>query len=83
MVEKANYLIVPGGLFESFENFDVFALLIVVDDYGLEVFLDGFDERRVGEDFGPKDLAASSSWDFLKEKEDWLTASLGRDEGFF
>jgi len=75
-------LIVPRWFFESLEDFHVFAFLVVVNDDGFEVFFDRFDERRMGEDSGPKDLAATSSGDFLEEDEDGLAALLGRGEGF-
>lgn len=71
-VDETDHLIVPGGFFEFLENPGVPALNVVDDRDGFKVGLDQFDQSGVREDFGPKDLAATSSGDFLKEEKDGL-----------
>lgn len=74
MIKEPDDLVIPGGLFKAFEELRVPAGLVVEDYDGFEIFFDGFDERRMGEDFGPKDLAATSSWNLLEENENRLFA---------
>jgi len=76
MIDEANDLVIPGWLFESFEKEGVFAALIVIDNDWDEMLFDEGDQWSVGEDFGPKDLAAASSRNFLKEEEDRFAAFL-------
>jgi len=76
MIEEADDLVIPGRFFESFEEKGVFTALIIIDDDWDEMFFDEGDQWSVGEDFGPKDLAAVSAWDFLEEEEDRFAAFL-------
>ncbi|MEN8680927.1 MAG: hypothetical protein ABF391_12860 [Akkermansiaceae bacterium] len=68
--DEADDLVVPGGFLEFLEDFGVLPICVVINRDRLEVSFDQFDEGGVGEDFGPKDLAATSPGNFLKKKQD-------------
>ena len=75
--DEADDLIIPRGFAETFKDFGILTACIIVDRNGFEEFLDQFDQRRMAEDFGPKDLAALSSRDFREDEEDGLSRGLG------
>lgn len=82
-IDEAHDWVIPGGFFEFFENFHVFAADVIVDRNWDEVLLDHSDEWLVREDFGPEDLAASSSRNLLEEEKDGLLMSGGLFERSF
>ncbi len=65
--DEADDLIIPRGFAETFKDYGILTACIIVDRNRFEEFLDQFDQRRMAEDFGPKDLASTSAWNFLKE----------------
>lgn len=81
VIDEADDLIVPRGLFELLQDFRVRAADVIIDGDRFEVSFDEFDEWSVGEDLGPKVAAASSAGDFLEKQEDWFTGGLGGGEG--
>lgn len=78
--DEANHLIVPGRLFEFLKNGRVFPFGIVGDRNWFEMAFDHFDEFGVGEDFGPKDLAAASPGNFLKKQHHRFAGFFGSGE---
>lgn len=76
-VDETDDLVIPGGFFELFDDFHVFARDVIVDRDRDKILLDHLNERFMGEDFGPKDLAAVSSRNFLEKEEDRLLLSGG------
>ena len=62
-------MIVPRRFAEFFEDFGICASFVIGDDDRDKMCFDEFNERLVGEDFGPEVTAAFSSGDFLKEEE--------------
>lgn len=80
--DEADDLIIPCRFTETFEDFGILPACIIVNGDGFEEILDQFDQGRVTEDFGPKDLAPTSARNFLKEQKDGFSRGLGGSEGF-